>query len=441
MTAQRKRESSTRYQYIYHPINIQAFKQKLLAWAAGFEYACLLDSNEDTQDAYTRFDFLLGAGAKQILVCNTGTAFDNLQAFQSHTQDWLFGYLSYELKNEVEDLSSLNPASVNLPHLCFFQAEWVVYAKGHLVYIETLEEVNIEEWIAWLNTLDIDSSNYQLPQVKIQNRIDKATYLSTVNDIKNEIAQGEIYEMNFCQEFFVENFVCEPLALFQKLNNYSSAPFAAFFKMPQKYLLCASPERFLKKEGRQLISQPIKGTTKRGQTELEDEVLKENLKNSPKERAENIMIVDLVRNDLTRSSRYGSIKVEELCKVYSFKHVHHLISTITSKLKPEQIWTDAIRHAFPMGSMTGCPKIRSMELIDQYESVQRGLYSGALGYIDPQGDFDFNVVIRSMLYDQANQYLSMQIGGAITYDSEPEQEYEECLIKAKGMIDVLMGGA
>ena len=202
-------------------------------------------------------------------------------------------------------------------------------------------------------------------------------------------------------------------------------------------MLCGSPERFLRKKGRQLISQPIKGTIRRGVTQQEDEVLRQQLHQSLKDRAENVMIVDLVRNDLARSCQAGTVRVPELFGTYPFRQVWQMISTVTGQQHEQVDWLAAIKNAFPMGSMTGAPKVMSMQLIEKYEKSRRGLYSGAVGYITPNRDFDFNVVIRSILYNQIRQYLSFQVGGAIVYDSDPEQEYQECLLKAKGMLKAL----
>ena len=243
--------------------------------------------------------------------------------------------------------------------------------------------------------------------------------------------------MNFCQEFFAENTALDPVAFFLKLNEAAQAPFSAFYKLNDQYLACASPERFLKKTNNQLISQPIKGTSRRGKTPEEDEQLKTELRNDAKNQSENVMIVDLVRNDLGKSCVAGTVQVTELFGTYSFPTVHQMISTVEGTLQNDLDFVDALENAFPMGSMTGAPKVRAMQLIEQYEKTKRGLYSGAVGYITPEGDFDFNVVIRSVLYNQKNQYLSFQVGGAIVADSVPEREYEECLVKATGVMRAL----
>ena len=269
--------------------------------------------------------------------------------------------------------------------------------------------------------------------VKIHKRITKKEYLQHLNAILNHIHRGDIYEVNFCQEFYAEDASIDPLKVYQKLNELSEPPFATFLKLKYNYLLSASPERFVRKEGQKIISQPIKGTAKRLQKEKLDTKLAEKLAKDDKERSENIMIVDLVRNDLSKTAIKGSVNVEELCKVYSFKQVHQLISTVVSKVSPKTDSIEVIKSLFPMGSMTGAPKISAMQIIEKEETTKRGLYSGAVGYFTPDDDFDFNVVIRSILYNQSKKYLSYSVGGAITAKSDPEKEYQECLLKAIAM--------
>ena len=244
--------------------------------------------------------------------------------------------------------------------------------------------------------------------------------------------------MNFCQEFYLENKSIQPVEVFNKLNKLSKAPFTSFYKTEHNYLLCASPERFLKKQNNVLVSQPIKGTRKRILHDVkEDNFIQQQLFFDEKERSENVMIVDLVRNDFARIAQKNSVEVEELFGIYSFEQVHQMISTITCKIDTKLSFTDIIRAVFPMGSMTGAPKIAAMQLIEKYEKNNRGLYSGAVGYLTPKGNFDFNVVIRSILYNSKNKYVSMHTGSAITIDSNAEKEYEECLLKAKAMFQVL----
>jgi para-aminobenzoate synthetase component 1 len=243
--------------------------------------------------------------------------------------------------------------------------------------------------------------------------------------------------MNFCQEFFSSNTQIDVIEIFRRLMKNSPSPFSTLFKFNDKYLISSSPERYIRKEGNRLISQPIKGTARRGKTAEEDEINRQKLLQSQKEQSENVMIVDLVRNDMSKTAVPGSVKVEELYGIYSFPQVHQMISTVVSQINDSIHFTDCIKTTFPMGSMTGAPKIRAMEIIEKYETTKRGLFSGAVGYITPEADFDFNVVIRSILYNESNQYVSIITGGAITDLSDPEAEYEESLLKANALINVL----
>lgn len=414
------------------------FKQLAFDWAATFEVACYLDSNGYEGIIGSEHDCLLAVGAaSEIVKTNEAGAFDALKLFVDDKKDWLFGYLSYDLKNDVEPrLSSENFDGIGFPALHFFQPEVVIEITSNTIHIHSLNEAphKIYEKL----TPPIPHTPYLIPEnPSITPRISRSDYLDTVQAIRQHILRGDIYEMNFCQEFYAENYQLDPPATFRKLNSLGKAPFSSYYRLHDRYLLCASPERFLKKTGQKLLSQPIKGTMRRGKTIEEDAELRQQLYHSPKDRSENVMIVDLVRNDLARSCRAGTVQVEELFGVYQFEQVFQLISTVTGEAEPGVHPVDAIRRAFPMGSMTGAPKVRSMELIETYEQTKRGLYSGAVGYFSPQGDFDFNVVIRSILYNSSNSYLSLQAGGAIVFDSVPELEYEECLLKAQGMFKVL----
>ncbi|MEK7256166.1 MAG: anthranilate synthase component I family protein, partial [Bacteroidota bacterium] len=376
--------------------------------------------------------------ASQLTLREEKGAFEALRKFAEETQDWLFGYLTYDLKNDVENLTSSHFDGIGFPALHFFQPVYLLEIFADQVVIHSKAE-SPEMLFQKINRpVSTSSANRSgLPQKILAPRIPKPDYLATVQAIRQHILRGDIYEMNFCQEFFTQNAELDPAAIFHRLSRLAKAPFSAFYRLNDRYLLCASPERFLKKTGDLLVSQPIKGTIRRGKTAAEDERLRAQLLASQKDRSENVMIVDLVRNDLHRSCRAGSVQVEELFGVYPFEQVFQLISTVTGRLKSGLQWVDALRNAFPMGSMTGAPKVRGMELIEQVEKTKRGLYSGAVGYVTPGGDFDFNVVIRSIFYNSASRYVSLQVGGAIVFDSVPEQEYEECLVKAKAMFEVL----
>ncbi|MEY2671157.1 MAG: hypothetical protein RLZZ577_1473, partial [Bacteroidota bacterium] len=396
-----------------------------------------MDSNDYPQE-FSSFDAILAVDAFTLIQTDYHNAFEDLQQYQQTTKDWLFGYLSYDLKNDSEDLQSNNFDGLDFPDLFFFQPKKLFLLKGNQVVIHYLnlcdDEVD-EDWdtiLAWVPNATIDPS-----VVTVQPRISKESYVKKVTTLLDHLHRGDLYEANFCMEFYAENTTINPLDKFDKLNAISQTPFAVYFKNNQQFLLSATPERYLRKEGEQLISQPIKGTAKRFQDKTEDEKSKLNLATDPKERAENIMITDLVRNDLSRTAQKGTVQVQELCGIYSFQQVHQMISTITSKLDTKFSNVDVLRMTFPMGSMTGAPKISAMKIIEELEVTKRGLYSGAIGYFSPNGDFDFNVVIRSILYNQDKKYLSFSVGSAITSLSNPENEYEECLLKAKAMHEVL----
>jgi para-aminobenzoate synthetase component 1 len=276
------------------------------------------------------------------------------------------------------------------------------------------------------------------PVPVIKKRFSKQEYLETVKQIQHHILRGDCYEINFCQEFYAEDCIIDPLDVYLKLGQLSPNPFAGFYKLDNKFLLCSSPERYLKKQGSKIYSQPIKGTSPRDlNDDNEDEKNKIKLSGSEKDISENVMVVDLVRNDLSKVCLEGSVKVEELFGIYSFPQVHQMISTVSGTIDENIAFPDILKATFPMGSMTGAPKKSVMQLIEKYERTKRGLFSGAIGYITPGGDFDFNVVIRSILYNAANKYVSMQAGSAITFYSEASNEYEECLLKMEAMKKVL----
>lgn len=408
------------------------FKQKAKQWAASFEVCCCLDSNNYT-DPYAQYDCLIAAGFDEELKADAGTAFAQLKSFYEKHQNWMFGLLSYELKNEVEQLNSLHSDELHFPDLFFFVPQYLLAIQGNSVKVLKGDDALIEQ----IGRLEIAPSSS--PKLSIEKKFDRKTYIKTVEDLQAHIKRGDIYEVNFCQEFFAKNAAIDPLAVYEALNAVSPTPFSGFFKMHNQYILSATPERFLCKRGHQLISQPIKGTAKRSSDPTEDTQIKAALKSSIKEQAENVMIVDLVRNDLTKSAVKGTVKVDELFGIYSFPQVHQMISTISCELDPDIHFVDAIKNTFPMGSMTGAPKIKAMELIDQYEQSKRGAFSGSFGCISPTGDFDFNVIIRSILYNEITKYLSFQVGGAITYAANPAEEYEECLLKASAIMKVLGG--
>ena len=417
--------------------NPKLFKEQLLSWAQQFREVVFLDSNSYPQK-YSSFDCILAVDAFTSLKTDYYNAFEDLKQYQQNTKDWLFGYLSYDLKNDVEKLQSNNFDGLNFPDLFFFQPKKIFILKGNELEIQYLMLCDDEVEDDFEEIVKTQTETFvTLSGVEVKQRISKELYIQKVNKMLEHIHIGDMYEANFCMEFYAENANINPLEKFQKLNEISQPPFSVFFKNYKHYLLSASPERYLKKEGEKIISQPIKGTSRRFADPVEDEKSKNILAADAKERAENIMITDLVRNDLSHTSQKGSVEVEELCGIYSFLQVHQMISTITSRLDPQYSAVDVLKTTFPMGSMTGAPKISVMEIVENLEETKRGLYSGAVGYFTPDGDFDFNVVIRSILCNQENKYVSFSVGSAITAQSIPEKEYEECLLKAKAMHEVL----
>jgi len=416
-----------------------------LTWSQPYHEAVWMDSN-DYHEAYSSFDAVLAVDAMTCIQTDFQEAFLKLKEYQTHTKDWIFGYLSYDLKNAIEDLKSENFDGLHFPELYFFQPKKLFLFKGDTVEMHYLNVV-ADDMDDDLNNIchcepvlsaesDEERSNF-LNEIVIKPRISKTDYLSKVNTMLEHIYHGDIYEANFCQEFYIENTQINPLETYWKLNSISKPPFATFIKLNDKYLLSASPERYLKKTGTKIISQPIKGTAKRSKDSVEDKRLKEQLAIDEKERSENIMIVDLVRNDLSKTAKKGTVKVVELCQVYTFPQVHQMISTISSEIEETEHPVHVLESTFPMGSMTGAPKISAMKIIETLEETKRGVYSGAVGYFTPDSNFDFNVVIRSILYNHSQQYVSFSVGSAITAKSNPLKEYEECLIKAKAMREVL----
>ncbi|MDO7171208.1 aminodeoxychorismate synthase component I [Mariniflexile sp. AS56] len=427
-----------RTNYTHTVKNIVLFKQQLLHWAQQFDDVVWLDSNNYEQN-YSNYDAVLAVDAFTCIQTDYLDAFGKLKEYQTLVNDWIFGYLTYDLKNAVEDLKSKNGDGLEFPDLYFFQPKKIFFFKGNQVEMRYLNMVDdeLEPDLEAIRNVEEDHHGNLPNEIKIKLRIPKDQYFEKINTMLAHIHRGDIYEANFCQEFYAENTQINPLETYTKLNTISNPPFASFLKIQDKYLLSASPERYLKKQGDTIISQPIKGTAKRSQNIEEDAQLKEALLANEKERSENIMIVDLVRNDLSKTAIKGSVEVEELCKIYTFDQVHQMISTVKSRIEPTTHAVDVIKSTFPMGSMTGAPKISAMKIMEDLEETKRGLYSGAVGYFSPTGDFDFNVVIRSILYNETKQYVSYSVGGAITSKSDPLKEYEECLVKAKAMRQVL----
>ncbi|GAK97004.1 para-aminobenzoate synthase aminase component [Nonlabens tegetincola] len=415
-----------------------AFKTALIHFFKKESFFFLLDSNHH-QDQYANYDWLVAVGALEKLIPQSGDAFNSLRSFREEFPDWCFGWLTYDLKNEVEELESLNVDGMQIPAMQFVVPQYVFSCKKGQVELHAY--INDSRVVTDLiNQIVQDPITHHATVVKsqfIDARDEEDTYIKKAHRFLNHIKRGDIYEANFCTEFFAHDAYFDSIKAYNDLNKISEPPFAAYVRSNEFSLISASPERYLQKKGIKIISQPIKGTAARSGHFVVDESLKEKLQNDPKERSENVMIVDLVRNDLSRVAQKGSVQVEELFGVYTFKQVHQMISTITCELREEISAVDAIENSFPMGSMTGAPKISAMKIIEEQESFKRGLYSGSVGYFTPNDDFDFNVVIRSILYNSNLKYLSFSVGSALTVAAQPEKEYQECMLKARAMKNVL----
>ena len=326
-------------------------------------------------------------------------------------------FINYDYKNTIEQFPEKHNNPLNFPQQLLIEIEKTV----------PLHEVN----------LNIESDT--VSTIRVQAKVTKEEYVQHVNALKQHIQKGDIYEINYCITFEAHEATINPLSLYQKLNNISHAPYAALIKLNDLFIISSSPELFLEKRNQTLYTKPIKGTAKRGLTHNEDLAIKEALRINLKERTENVMIVDVARNDLSRIAEKGTVVVDKLFDIESYQQVHQMVSTVSCQLKDNTSFNDVLKATFPMASMTGAPKIRAMELIDQYEVYNRGPYSGALGYIKENGDFNLSVLIRSIFYNQDKKYLSFTVGSAITAMCNPEDEYEECLLKAKAMMQVLGG--
>jgi len=424
-----------------YPVKLDyRLKQSFVHWAKDYDHFAWLDSN-NYKESLGSYQAILAVGAMSEFCMDYSGAFDGLKSYRNEINDWLFGYLGYDLKNDIEGLESENHDGLGFPDIRFYQPERLVLIQSESItflYPDDIEqEIQIDFNKILKNKELYKNKSINLNGVSMHLRTSKDSYFKKLAQVQHHIERGDIYEVNFCQEFFAEDVTIDPVSTFFHLNALSRPPFASLLKLSTHYILSASPERYLRKQGLKVWSQPIKGTAGR-ESDLEADMhIARQLAADPKERSENIMITDLVRNDLSRIAKKGTVHVDELCEVYTFEQVHQLISTVSCEVAPHTDPVEIIRATFPMGSMTGAPKVSAMKIIEELEDAKRGVYSGAIGYIDAAGDLDFNVVIRSILYNATRHYLSYSVGGAITAASIPEKEYQECLIKAKSLREVL----
>ncbi len=423
-----------RQQATYHVENTEIFKMQMLNWASRFSICCFMDSHF-YEDKYHSFDCLLAVNAVQVF-SPSKNILTQLDEFYNNANDWIFGHLNYDLKNEIENLQSNKTNQINFPDIFLFQPQIVIALNKNIVQISFLD-INSNDIFEAITKTEIENKVSSKSTNKINAAISEPEYLATIENLKKHILRGDCYEINFCQEFFIESADINPLETYIQLLKISPSPFSCFYKLHDKYLLCASPERFLSKYDQTIFSQPIKGTAARNKDDSLDILQKQNLYNNPKEKSENVMVVDLVRNDLSKICKEGSVITNELFGIYSFPQVHQMISTISGTLRDEILFSEIIKATFPMGSMTGAPKHRVLQLIEQYETTKRGLFSGSVGYITPQKNFDFNVVIRSIFYNEDNKYLNYFVGSGITIYADAESEYKECRLKASAIEKVL----
>lgn len=419
-------------------ITFPSFIPKALRWARQFDYVAYLNPSP-VHYPFGTFPHLLAVGEQPLPLDSTKDLFEQLHRHWQANPSWLFGHFAYDLKNRIEPLESRKPDLTFFNEVCFFRPTYLLlFENVALSRKSTLKIVVFDQATSPQQLLKQILTQKSVRQtfrksLLFQELVHYKTYHDTVNFLKKRIVEGDFYELNYCINFLAEKTAIDPIGAYEKLNQLSPMPFSVLYRNQENWLLCASPERFLKKQGDWLISQPIKGTTRRGKDELEDIQLARQLQDSEKERAENVMIVDLVRNDLARSCQTGTVKVPRLFEIYQFPTVQQMISTVIGQIRPNLPFTEAIKNAFPMGSMTGAPKIKAMEVIDLVENRKRNLFSGAVGYVSPTGDFDWNVVIRSLFYHEQRKELAYWVGSAITYDAQAETEYEECLLKAKAL--------
>ena len=429
----------------YQGITIAYQLECLLEKARNESFACIFLSAGRSDD-HGQISLMAGFGIAE--------QFSDLSDVPSCPESPVMGYLGYDYKNQIEpSLVSELTQLVEFDALKFVSPErWVAIEKNGIISGDESLLLHRSNQNSGLDVSGGDHDGNDRHESSLsklaaknspqwQSQTPKETYLENVERIKQHIVDGDFYEMNYCIAFTAIEEI-DPYDAFMVLSRKAPAPFSVFLKDGDRYLLCASPERFFGKRGDLIFSQPIKGTRPRvfdsmslELDEVRDCAVARELEISEKDRAENIMIVDLVRNDLSKVCEVGSVQVPECCAVYSFSHVHQLISTVEGRLKPEVGLKELMHATFPMGSMTGAPKISVMQHTNHLEGFARGIYSGTVGYVWKQ-NMDFNVVIRALQYDSQAKTLAYAVGGAITYDSVAEQEYQECLDKASAVLSI-----
>lgn len=409
------------------------------------EYINLNQSKFDNVAVLNDFEnqtSLVGIAANKALSINGDKTFNwsDFNNFLDEKDCYKFCMLSYDLKNEVEKTVSENNDLLELPLISCFIPELVFKFSNNSseIWSHPKAKINTEKVLQEIQEIEPNNiiKNNSTSDYILKSSMTDEEYVDKFKQLLLHIQKGDIYEVNFCREFYLEAFNANAFELYKELTSISPMPFSGLYKDGDKFLLCASPERFFSKKGNKITCQPIKGTIKRGKTVNEDLKLIEALSNSEKEQSENVMIVDLMRNDLSKIANKNSVQVKELFGIYSFRQLHQMISTIEATVE-NKTWEQIFKALYPMGSMTGAPKLRAMELIEAYENHKRSWYSGSLGYVTPNGDADFNVVIRSLLINQSLKKASFSVGSAITSEANDDDELKECFLKAKAITQLL----
>ena len=397
------------------------------------EHFTFLPPNSSERQAYIAW----GKKSTFVLNENNTSEIEQLNVWLKEKTLPVFGYLSFEAKKLFEKNAYENCCSDGSELVYFFEPEHIWKEENGMWICLTEEQPNersgIEDFLSNYKKIEPSDLDEKLVFEMLET---KESYIEKIERILGDIQRGDYYETNFCMPLQAKGSLNEAFAHFSKMNNATEAPHTVYFNGDNLQLLCTSPERFIQKKGKKIISQPIKGTIKRGANSTEDEENKTWLRVSKKERAENIMIVDLVRNDLSRLAEKASVQVTELCELHTFKTLHHLVSTIEAQLPSDITFTEILAATFPMGSMTGAPKISAVQHMEKIEMLDRGLYSGTFGVFEPNGNFDFNVIIRSAVYNKEKKQTTIKVGSAITHASNAESEYDECLLKAASTLSI-----
>ncbi|MBM3432292.1 MAG: anthranilate synthase component I family protein [Bacteroidetes bacterium] len=405
----------------------------LLRWASTHEVFCVFGGSA-AKDLDYAFPHQLALGVARSFELGMDGSLNDLDAFLCSSEIGYVVQIGYGLKDHLEKLPSRHLDPIGFPDLYVFEPVVRIQLLGDRIHIWAPDAAAVwEQILAGRDRL----SSTEIPSIDFQPRSSRAQYREALEQVLSHIRRGDCYELNYCQEFYAAGVQLDPVTVYERLCAVVQAPFASFYRNKHRWMMGASPERFLKKQGDRVESRPMKGTAPRDIHPSVDSELAQALQESPKDRSENIMVVDLVRNDLSRVSKKGTVRVEALCALHSFPQVHQLVSTVSGQLRSGTGFRNILEACFPMGSMTGAPKVRVMELTDRYEYSARGLYSGSVGYLEPNGDFDLNVVIRSLQYNASSGYLSYHVGSGITAYSDPEKEWEECLWKSRGIREAL----